>query len=215
MNTDTRELLKECSAGCRLAVQNLNQIVDFAENEKLKDMILKYKEEHIRIEEETEQILKECKESGKEPGLLAEAFAKITTEMKLMLKSDSGQIAKLLMDGCNMGVQSIEEAIHKYGGASGETKELAEKIVRLEETMVQDLKQFRYALANIQDHRLIGAVLHNLFQEQRPLPQAGFLDIHGADSRRNIIHVLDRADHSLDLMDQICIFLPGKVQKIT
>ncbi len=142
MNTDTRELLKECSAGCRMAVQNLNQIVDFAENEKLKDMILKYKEEHIRIEEETEQILKECKESGKEPGLLAEAFAKITTEMKLMLKSDSGQIAKLLMDGCNMGVQSIEEAIHKYGGASGETKELAEKIVRLEETMVQDLKQF-------------------------------------------------------------------------
>ena len=44
MNTDTRELLKECSAGCRMAVQNLNQIVDFAENEKLKDMILKYKE---------------------------------------------------------------------------------------------------------------------------------------------------------------------------
>ena len=41
-----------------------------------------------------------------------------------------------------MGVQSIEEAIHKYGGASRETKELAEKIVRLEETMVQDLKQF-------------------------------------------------------------------------
>ena len=78
-----------------MAVQNLNQIMDFAENEKLKDMILKYKEEHIHIEEETEKILKECKESGKEPGLLAEAFAKITTEMKLMLKSDSGQIANV------------------------------------------------------------------------------------------------------------------------
>lgn len=142
MNTDTRELLQECSAGCRMAVQSLNQITDYVENDKLKDMILKYKEKHIEIEERTEKILKEYGESGKDPGMLATAFSKIMTDMKLMLKSDSGQIAKLLMDGCNMGVQSMEEAIHKYAGASTETKDLAEDIVRLEEAMVQDLKQF-------------------------------------------------------------------------
>ena len=43
----------------------------------------------------------------KRAGNDASAFSKMTTEMKLMMKDDSSQVAKLVMDGCNMGIQTL------------------------------------------------------------------------------------------------------------
>ena len=46
-----------------------------------------------------------------------------------------------LIDGCNMGVQGITENIHKYKEASKESKSLAQKLVKLEEDMMKDMRR--------------------------------------------------------------------------
>ena len=74
--------------------------------------------------------------------MMASAFAWITEETKMMLKDDNNQIAKLMMDGSNMGIQSISEEVNKYPEASKEAKKLADKLIRLEEEFMQELKAF-------------------------------------------------------------------------
>ena len=59
-----------------------------------------------------------------------------------MFKDDNNQIAKIMMNGCNMGIQSISEDINKYSNASSESVSLAKKLVKAEENFMRDLERF-------------------------------------------------------------------------
>ena len=64
------------------------------------------------------------------------------TDIKLLVNKDDSQVAKLAMDGCNMGIQSLSEFINKYEDASSESIAIAKKIVKAEEQFMQELKEF-------------------------------------------------------------------------
>ena len=51
--------------------------------------------------------------------MMAAAFSRMSTGMKMLMKDDNRQAAKILMDGCNMGIQSICGFRNQYAGASG------------------------------------------------------------------------------------------------
>lgn len=87
-------------------------------------------------------LLNEEGRPEQEPGKMASVFSWITTEMKLMIKDDSQQIAKLMMDGCNMGIQSISEAVNDNPEASRESKAAAKRLVKELENFMKDLKPF-------------------------------------------------------------------------
>lgn len=142
MEDDTRKLLEECNSGCRMGVNSIEQVSEYVKNEDLNEVIAKYKSKNQKLEQKSSEMLKEYGETGKNPGAAASAFSWITTEMKLMLKDDSSQIAKLLMDGCNMGIQSISEYQNQYKQASKESIGLAKDLVKTEEEFMKELKQF-------------------------------------------------------------------------
>ena len=79
---------------------------------------------------------------SEEPSKLAEAMSWLTTEVKMLMRADSHQIAKLMMDGCNMGIQSVSEYINKYDDASEESEKIAGELIRIEEEFMKELKAF-------------------------------------------------------------------------
>lgn len=142
MNEDTKKLLEECNSGCKMAINSMNQVGEYVQDDRLKKVFDNYKGKHGKMEEESAEMLKECGLPEKEPGAAASAFSWITTEMKMMMKDDNNQIAKLMMDGCNMGVKSITEDQHKYADASKEAMALSKKLVQADEDFMNDLKAF-------------------------------------------------------------------------
>ena len=62
--------------------------------------------------------------------------------MKMMMKGDDRQAAKIMMDGCNMGIQSICGYQNQYAGASTDSMALADGLVRTEESFRDELKAF-------------------------------------------------------------------------
>lgn len=142
MNEDTKKLLEECTVGCKMGIGSMNQVGGLVRDDGLKEVLDAYKVEHERVDREAEELLKRSGEKVKEPGMAATAFSWLTAEMKLMMQDDNHQIAKLMMDGCNMGIQSISENQNRYTDASREAKEVAERLVRTEESFMKDLKSF-------------------------------------------------------------------------
>lgn len=142
MSTQTSQLLQECNSGCKMAVYSMNQVIEFVKEDALEKMIEKYKYSHELLEEETSKLLKEHGKEEKEPGIMATAFSWLSTETKLVMKNSDNQIAKVLMDGCEMGIQSITEDMHKCSEASKDAKKIAEKLIKLEEEMRKELKEF-------------------------------------------------------------------------
>lgn len=139
---DTQLLLQECNAGCKMAGKSMEQVCDFVKDDRLKKMIEKYQEEHKKLEKETSELLKQIGKEEKAPGVVATAFAWITTETKLMMDDSDHDISKILMDGCNMGIQSIAECVNKYAGASKEAKKTADHLISMEEAFMQELKKY-------------------------------------------------------------------------
>ena len=142
MNEDTIKLLEECNAGCKMAIGSMNQVQEYVQDDELRQAIDKYKARHEKLEEESAGILEESGKQEKEPGVVASTFSWFTTEMKLMIDADNHQIAKLMMDGCNMGIQSISEFQNQYSEASKEAKEIAKKLIQMEEEFRKEVEKF-------------------------------------------------------------------------
>ncbi len=142
MNEHTLKLLEECNSGCKMAISSMDHALEYTKDDNLKKLLHLYKEKHERLKIETENLLKEAGQPGKEPGMMASAFAWFTEETKLMMDDDNNQIAKLMMNGANMGIQSITEYRNKYHQADEASQSIAKKLVRVEEEFLQELKRF-------------------------------------------------------------------------
>ena len=142
VSQDTIELLKECDAGCKMAIGSMEQIAGFVTDDKLQTLITKYNKDHVRMEEELHRALNNVGAEEGTPSPIAKASSWVQAEVKMMMKGDSKQAASLLTDGCNMGIKSLCEYKNKYKAADDKSVALCEKICDIETKMVEDLQKF-------------------------------------------------------------------------
>ena len=95
ISQDTVELLKECDAGCKMAIDSMEQISKYVSDDKLKTIIQKYNGAHIKMEEDIHRLLNTIGEEDKEPNPIAKASSWIQSEVKMMMNCDSKQAAHL------------------------------------------------------------------------------------------------------------------------
>lgn len=142
MNEDSINLLKECNSGCKMAIDSMEQVQDSLADHQMKSIIDEYKEKHRQIEAQTYHLLEKEGERGKEPNPMASAMAKMTTGVKMTLMGDNHQAAKLMMDGCNMGIQSICQHENEYCNAEDEAKKIAHSLVKTEKEFMGQMEKF-------------------------------------------------------------------------
>ena len=142
MENDTVKLLKECNVGCKMAVNSLNQILEYVTNPKFADLVNKSIEEHEKLGNETARKLADAGIAEKEPGTMTSAFSWFSTEMKMMMKDTDGEAAKILIDGCSMGIQSIGEKKNTLKEADSDTVRIATDLIEIEEKLIKELEAY-------------------------------------------------------------------------
>lgn len=142
LNGDTVCLLRECNAGSKMATDSVEQVMKFVETKEMREILEKYDGEHVRLGEEITGRLKEGGEPEKDPAAMAKMGAWIQTEVRMQLDHDEKHIADLLIDGCNMGVKSLNEYRNKYTEAEPGAVELCDRLISLEKHMTEDLYRF-------------------------------------------------------------------------
>ena len=142
MHEDSIILLKEVDAGCLMAINSFQQLEEYEMPEGLFQIISIYKAKHDELQKEASQLLHECQETDKQPGMMASAMSWLTTEMKMMMHEDSTQICKIIMNGCNMGIQKIGEKLSQHDKASEEAKKVTKKLIHIEEELMHEVKEY-------------------------------------------------------------------------
>ncbi len=142
MNNDSINLLKECDAGCKNATNSMEQVLGFMQDSKLKDVINDYNKQHIEIGNQCHNLLNKYGSNEKDPQPMARAMTFITTEVKMMSGNTTQKAAEIMMDGCSMGIKTVSGYINKYSGANSESVRMANKIVKLEQDFIEDLRGF-------------------------------------------------------------------------
>ena len=141
-NEDTISLLKECSAGCKMAIDNFEQISSMIQDQTLKELIKKYNTDHIKLHEECHLILNEAGAEDKEPNMMATMMGKLQSQMKLMSSGDTKKAAEILTDGCNMGMKTLSEFMNQYKNADSRAIMICEKIYQIEDQMMDELRAY-------------------------------------------------------------------------
>ncbi|MCI9486803.1 MAG: hypothetical protein HFI64_07490 [Lachnospiraceae bacterium] len=142
MNDDTKNLLKECNAGTKMAVQTLDQLLPSVHDPDFKDSLEKYRNAHASFGDKLHGLANQGGTAAGDLGPMEKLSARIMTGMKLMLNDSDKKIASMLTDGCNMGIKSLSAYLNQYSAADDASRQIAGNIIRLEESMSEDLRQY-------------------------------------------------------------------------
>ena len=142
INQDTIKLLRECDAGTKMGISSIDDVLDNVCNPTFKQKLENSKKEHEQIEKDIQNLLMKYHDEGKEPNAFAKGMSWMETNMKIMMNDSDKTIADIMTDGCNMGVKSLNRYLNEYEAADEVSKDIAKRLINLEERLAIDIRQY-------------------------------------------------------------------------
>ena len=63
-------------------------------------------------------------------------------DVMLGIEETDATVADLMIDGCNMGVKSLNKYLNEYEAADEVSKDIAKRLIHLEESLAEDLRPY-------------------------------------------------------------------------
>lgn len=142
INEDTIKLLRECDAGIKMGIWSIDDVLDLIEENEFKEKLVNCKNEHADLKNKVQELLHEYHDEGKDPNPMAKGMSWVKTNVKLHLDKNDKSIADVMTDGCNMGVKSLNRYLNQYEAASETSKDIAKKLINLEEDLAVDIRSY-------------------------------------------------------------------------
>lgn len=142
IESDTIKLLRECDAGVKMGVTSIDEVLPVVKSEALYKYLSDCKTEHDKLDGEIGACLTQYKDDGKDPNPVAKSMSWIKTSVKLAVNESDHTVADLMTDGCNMGVKSLNRYLNEYKAADEKSKDIAKRLIKLEERLAVDIRQF-------------------------------------------------------------------------
>ena len=139
---DTIRLLRECDAGVKMGISSIDDVLAYVSNPDLKQNLSSAKNSHITLKDEIQRLLEQYHDDGKEPPAMAKGMSWLKTNARLVLNESDQTIADLMTDGCNMGIKSLRKYLNEYKAADEASKDIAKKLILLEEQLITNIKKF-------------------------------------------------------------------------
>jgi len=139
---DTIKLLRECDAGIKMGITSIDDVLSHVKNQNFYNKLSDSREEHQRLQCEIIQLLGKYQDEGKEPNPIAKSMSWMKTNVKLGIEDSDNTIADLMIDGCNMGVKSLNRYLNQYQAADEQSKDIAKKLSHIESRLAAELRQY-------------------------------------------------------------------------
>lgn len=139
---DTIKLLRECDAGVKMGAASIGDVLNGVSADGLRQCLSACMTGHEKLEHEIEHLLDNYHDEGKEPDPVAKGMSWVKTNVTLAMDESDSAIANLITDGCNMGIKSLSKYLNQYKAADGQSKDIARRLIHLEEKLAADLRPF-------------------------------------------------------------------------
>lgn len=141
-NQDSINLLKETDKGVQMAVYSFDQLLEKVSDPALRKLLTESRNDHKRLKDETADLLKALGSYEEEPPAMAKGMAWMETNWKMSMEYSDRVIADIITNGCNMGTKKLYKYINEYAGADLSAADTAKKLIKLEETLIHDLRLY-------------------------------------------------------------------------
>ena len=141
-NADTIKLLKECDAGSKMAVSSIDDVLDNVENSDMLKLLKETKEHHEKLGNDLHTMLNEHQADETEPSAIAKGMSWMKTNVKMGMDHSDETIADLMVDGCDMGIKSLQRYLNQYPAAEKSAKDICNRLISIEDKLRRDLYQY-------------------------------------------------------------------------
>ena len=135
-----REVIVKLYQNVDMGVVGIESIEDKIKTRALAKTVLNQKEEYQNLKQELLSFCKDYNVQEKELGTMAKLSSGMMSNMKLMMDKSDSHIAKMMMEGTNKGLISLEELKNNYDGKDEKLIAMIEKIIKVEQQNNEDLK---------------------------------------------------------------------------
>ena len=139
---DTVRLLRECSAGVKMGVDSINDVLGHVRDRNLMQVLNESRKHHEDLETEIQAQLSRFKDDTAQPPAMAKAMSKMKTAFKLTMDDGDDTVADLITDGCGMGVKSLSQYLNQYKAADETSKDIAKRLITIEEQLEQAVRPY-------------------------------------------------------------------------
>ena len=140
--SDSIKLLRECDAGITMGVTSIDEVLSYVKNPTFRKLLTECRNKHEKLREEIQMLLLASQDDGKDPNPIAKSMSWMKTNVKLVMDQSDETIADLMTDGCNMGVKTLHRYLNQYQGAEEKTKDIAKRLINLEEKLTVDIRAY-------------------------------------------------------------------------
>lgn len=136
------EMLNYIYQNAEMGKTSIEQILKEVEDLEFRDVLKEQLKDYEYVMDKSDSLLND---EGKLPKGI-DAMPKIMSYIKIKmdtLKDDtSSHIAEMMMQGSNMGITEITKNLNKYENVDNEIKDLASRLLKIEQDNVERLKPY-------------------------------------------------------------------------
>lgn len=139
---DTVKLLRECDAGIKMGISSIDDVVDDVQNQEFRELLNESRAQHQKLATEIVGLLVEHGDKGKDPNPVAKGMSHIKTGVQMMADKSDKTIARLMTDGCDMGVKSLAKYLNQYKSADEKSKDITKRLVEIEDRLSTEMRPY-------------------------------------------------------------------------
>ena len=136
---DTIRLLRECDKGIKMGISSIDEVWAYVQNERLKSALNICKDQHNNLNIEIQKLLEKYHMEKPKSNFLITLMSKWKIKWRMLFKRNDKTIIYLMIEGCKMGIKSLNKYLQQYQAASEKSKNITKKLVQIEQNLIDEL----------------------------------------------------------------------------
>ena len=125
-----------------MGAQSVDNIMNHVDNEKLKNLLLKQKEVMEDFYQKASNELSEDELNDAKSNPMQQFMLKAGVKMNVGLDNSPSHIASMMIDGYNMGIESVQKCINELNRDGVEVPTLAHDLMKVYDKDIKELREY-------------------------------------------------------------------------
>ncbi len=137
-----QQLLQLIYKNAEMGRDGLEKLIERTDDRSLRRTLARQFAEYQDVMNEAKDRLADFKEEPKGAPGMVKASQGMMTQMMTGVDASSTKMAEMVIEGSTQGVIKLTREMHDYEGVDNRARELAEKLLRTEQSNIERLRQF-------------------------------------------------------------------------
>lgn len=136
------KIFREMARNTAMGVQSIEEMLDYIDCDKLKNLVLSQKEvlEDFYQKAASELSEKELEDAKTNP--MQRMMLKAGVKMNAGINNNPSHLASMLIDGYNMGIESVQKCVNQLSKDGTEVPDVAKDLMKIYDKNIKALRAF-------------------------------------------------------------------------